>query len=972
MPTSTFDSDTKKLALGVKLFADTVKPTLGPAGRAVRINMPDGTARDTRLGSLIAGSVTADDPWKARGIDMMKDAAARANDFGGGTAVTAVLTQAILAGSRKAIAAGADPVWLQQGIDDAVAAALLDINKQSQSVSAPDQLVHVGTISAGGDVDVGMITARAFVDKPHIITIQNRQGSRWTIDYDSDVYIHGNDRLYGQMPQKGHPAYVTLDRQPGGLAVIKVDGTTDADAMEREWRVKAAVQASVAALRDGVVAGGGAALLHASKSLDALPGRNDAYRMGVDIVRKALGAPLRQLTNNAGVNGTKIVDSLLQRDDTYFGYDVATRRYANMHDAGIIDPAKVVTQALHGAGSIASATVMAPAIARSGSGFAEGRVKNPYIRYFVSDYDAVLGYAGYGSPSALSGGDVGGIRSGQGSPAAASSIRDSDTAADGLASTPPASGSGDGGTVAGGPGSTPPSSGSGDGGTAAGGQPEAPISPQERFLVGNFPETVALEKANILTVFVSQQAEGRATPIDLKVPPAGLTLEIFVEADGFKFIGPTHASILVPAIGNSAGASFQLKAVAAPTHVIRISALVAGTCVGGLALDIKVDQSSDASSTPPPVNSSIMRKLAGGDGDVGLILQQDPDTLKFSFTWVDKDGVREPAYLNKSYNDMDKLIGEGIEKVQQIVREIYEKKPAEVRANLKGKGIDWWRQLIPKDVRDRFIKNHKQIKRINIFSPGDPIPWEALFPFETDPPFENGFLIEQVKIARWMNGPLPPEVISLCRADFVSPDEEVLKCTATEVSNVMAMLKKYFDLKGERVAKRDSLFELFDQARVSLLHFACHNAIDKMGSEIFVELGPITPDNFISYEQKLKALTPLIFLNACRTDGKKTGYTALGGWAKCFLGTGAGAFIGTHWEVRDATARKFAEILYRGLVEENKCFGDALDGAREAIKSPSDPTWLAYTFYGDPGAQLKKGAVAAPSPAQENSKPQPS
>ncbi len=943
-----FLNDTNKLVLGIKLFADTVKPTLGPAGRAVRINMPDGTARDTKLGSLIAGSVTADDPWKARGIDMMKDAAARANDFGGGTAVTAVLTQAILGECRKAIAAGVDPVWLQQGIDEAVAAALLDINKQSQSVATPDQLVHVGTISAGGDAEVGMITGQAFVGKPHIITIQNRRGSRWTINYDSDVYIHGDDRLYGRKWQKDRPSYVTLDKQPDGGAVILVDGTTDADMLEREWRVKAAVQAALAALKEGIVVGGGAALLHASKSLGSLPHHNDAYQTGVDIVRKALSAPLRQLANNAGVRGTKIVNSLLQRGDTYLGYDVATRRYANMLDAGIIDPAKVVTKALEGAGAIASATVMAPTIGRSGAGFGAARFKNRYVRYFLPDYDADLGYAGYGSPSDISAGGTGDIGSGQGSMPAAPS---------------------GGGTAIGGPGSTPPSSGSGDGGTAAGGQPEAPISPQERFLVGNFPETVALEKINILTVFVSQQAEGHATPIDLKIPPAGLTLEIFVEADGFECIGPTHASILVPAVGDSAGASFKLKAVVAATHVIHISALVAGTAVGGLTLDVKIDESSDTPSTPPSRGSSSLEKLAGEDGDVTIVLQQDRNTHRYSFTWNAKDEHYEAVYQDTPFSDLDDFIAGQIKDIQEIVREKYEQDPEVVSDKLKSHGNELWKQLIPKEIRDRFINNHDRIKRINIVSACDPIPWEALYPSHENADFDCGYLVEQVKISRWMFGRMAPKTISLRRADFIFSTDDQLKGADTEVGNVIALLEKCYALKGECIADQKTLFALFREGRVSLLHFACHNSFEDKG-QIFVDRASIKPGDFTIFTGKLKASAPLIFLNACRTDGKDKQYTALGGWAKSFHGTGAGAVIGTHWEVRDATAQLFADTLYHALLVEQKCFGDALDCARTKIRSAGDPTWLAYTFYGNQAACVQKGEVAGPPPAQTNLQPQ--
>jgi CHAT domain-containing protein len=106
----------------------------------------------------------------------------------------------------------------------------------------------------------------------------------------------------------------------------------------------------------------------------------------------------------------------------------------------------------------------------------------------------------------------------------------------------------------------------------------------------------------------------------------------------------------------------------------------------------------------------------------------------------------------------------------------------------------------------------------------------------------------------------------------------------------------------------------------------------------------------------LKRPAPFVFMNACRSDDKPLRYTRIGGWANCFLAMGAGAFMGTLWEVRDETARNFAEALYEQLLEGNKPFSIALRLARKKIRenAPEDPTWLAYSFYGAGGAHLEK------------------
>lgn len=701
-------------------------------------------------------------------------------------------------------------------------------------------------------------------------------------------------------------------------------------------------------------------MLHSSKSLDKLPYRSEAYQTGVDIVRNALCLPCRQVANNAGARGTRVVDRLLHKDNSRYGYDAQAGHYTDMIDAGIIDPASVVIKALDGASSIASAVVMAPTIAQSG--FAPAQVKNRYLRYFLPEFDP---YSGAVSSSEYAYAARSGGGSGTSTPSAAPG---GDVSGKTLGAAPEAGGDL---TGKGQPASAPGSGGDAAGVPATAGEAAPTTAAQERFLVGEFPESVVLDKVNTLTVFVMQHDERGAVPFTVSVPKGGLTLQIFIQADGFELTGPNHAPLVIPERGESAGAAFKLKAVEAPLHVIHVSALVAGTSVAGLTLEVRVGKPTDEPAPTAPPATNVLTRLAGEDGDVALILQQNPKTHQYTFTWFDKDGVQEPVFQDTPFDDLNDFVGRQIEEVQEIVRETYEMEAREVHESLRSRGIDWWQQLIPKEIRDRFIANYDRIKRINIISAGDPIPWEALYPAREDRlEFDRGFLVEQVDICRWLYGPPPPEMIALCRADFIFSKDDLLDSAKTEVGDIIALLQKCYELKGEQIAKRALLIDLFKMARVSLLHFACHNAFDSRGARIFVGLAPIKPEDFIGYQRKLAASAPLIFLNACRTDGKDKQYTALGGWAKSFLRTGAGAFIGTHWEVRDSTAQQFAVALYSALVEERKCFREALKSARAKIqKIPGDPTWLAYTFYGSHSARVKKGVVAAPAADQPPDRP---
>ena len=143
-----------------------------------------------------------------------------------------------------------------------------------------------------------------------------------------------------------------LAKLSGGVAVIKVGGSTEVEVKEKKDRVDDALHATRAAVKEGIIAGGGVALLYATKALDNVKPENDDQRVGVDIIRKALQAPIRQITSNAAVDGSVIVGKLLEKGDVNEGYDAQKGVYTNMFTAGIIDPTKVVRTALEGAASV--------------------------------------------------------------------------------------------------------------------------------------------------------------------------------------------------------------------------------------------------------------------------------------------------------------------------------------------------------------------------------------------------------------------------------------------------------------------------------------------------------------------------------------------------------------------------------------------------------------------------------------------
>jgi chaperonin GroEL len=148
----------------------------------------------------------------------------------------------------------------------------------------------------------------------------------------------------------------------GGVAVIRVGGATEVEVKEKKDRVDDALHATRAAVEEGILPGGGIALLRALKALDGLKAANDDQQSGIDIIRRALRAPVRQICDNAGEDGAFIVGKLLESDDYNWGFNAASGQYEDLVKSGVIDPAKVVRTALQDAASVASLLITTEAL----------------------------------------------------------------------------------------------------------------------------------------------------------------------------------------------------------------------------------------------------------------------------------------------------------------------------------------------------------------------------------------------------------------------------------------------------------------------------------------------------------------------------------------------------------------------------------------------------------------------------------
>jgi chaperonin GroEL len=223
--------------------------------------------------------------------------------------------------------------------------------------------------------DIAILTAGEMISEDLGIKLENvtlpmlGKAKRVTIDKDNTVIVDGEgsaETIKARVEQIRAQIEVTtsdydreklqerLAKLAGGVAVLKVGGSTEVEVKERKDRVDDALHATRAAVEEGIVPGGGTALLYATRALDGMKGANDDQTRGIDIVRRAIQAPVRQIAANAGHDGGVVAGKLLEGNDATIGFNAQTEVYENLVVAGVIDPTKVVRTALQDAASVAS------------------------------------------------------------------------------------------------------------------------------------------------------------------------------------------------------------------------------------------------------------------------------------------------------------------------------------------------------------------------------------------------------------------------------------------------------------------------------------------------------------------------------------------------------------------------------------------------------------------------------------------
>jgi chaperonin GroEL len=495
---------------GVNALADTVKVTLGPKGRNVVLNRKFGSPLVTKDGVTVAKEIDLPERYENMGAQMVKEVASKTSDLAGdGTTTATILAQAIFREGIKNVAAGANPMDLKRGIDQAVAAVVDELKKLSKPVKSRKEQEQVATISANNDRPIGALIAEAMekVGKDGVVTVEEAksmktelefvEGMQFDRGYLSPYFVTNPERMEAvledpfilihekkisvmrelipvleQVAHQGRPLMIIsedvdgealatlvvnkirgtikvcavkapafgdrrkaimgdiaaltgaksitedlgiklesvkledlgrakkvsvdkdnttiiqgggkkpliearireirmqieettsdydreklqerLAKMAGGVAVVRVGAATESEMKELKARVEDALHATKAAIEEGIVPGGGVALLRCQKIVDKLVKTlEDDIRTGALIIRRTLEEPVRMIAKNAGFDGAVIVEQIRSENSPTMGFNADEDKLEDLVQAGVIDPTKVVRVAIQNASSIA-------------------------------------------------------------------------------------------------------------------------------------------------------------------------------------------------------------------------------------------------------------------------------------------------------------------------------------------------------------------------------------------------------------------------------------------------------------------------------------------------------------------------------------------------------------------------------------------------------------------------------------------
>jgi len=473
------------------------------------------------------------------------------------------------------------------------------------------------------------------------------------------------------------------------------------------------------------------------------------------------------------------------------------------------------------------------------------------------------------------------------------------------------------------------------------------LQARRRYLKGQCPESIPVgEPFSLLGSIVLEGGPASAWLKPFDVPPEGRDVLLVVHAPGLRLLGRQRQTVHVPADGDSEPVMFELRADVPGMRRVSVTAWLGGSYLGELLVEITAERDRQ----PGPLRDVLTQMaMEAADGAVSLVVRYEPAQKVYRFEFRDEDNPDEVT---------SQLAYEPGPRVEQLLADLDELakgrsgySAAQTRDYLVNAGAGLWRELVPERLRGQFWERQHRIRQLTILADRDAVPWELLYPM--DPGHDAGFLVEQFPVTRAVFGRRLTRRLHLRPARFVLPEGSPPE--ARDEIEAMRRLLDPLQPPEAAISALTPLLDLIGSGDFGLLHFACHNTYHPAaGSSIMLDQRKFTPTlmTTAAIGRVLARSAPTVFINACRSAGLTATYNRLDGWASMFLEAGAAAFIGSLWAVSDGTAREFAGELY-GQLQTGSSLGDALMSARRAAASqPGDPTWLAYTVYGDPRATI--------------------
>lgn len=481
----------------------------------------------------------------------------------------------------------------------------------------------------------------------------------------------------------------------------------------------------------------------------------------------------------------------------------------------------------------------------------------------------------------------------------------------------------------------------------ASGSASAPASaPREelRYLTASGPTAVSRGKSFSVGAHIDVQPAGstsRALGL-LSIPKAGLkvTLVAMPQTPGTLLsIGSVSADVLVRANVASEQVQFSFEALAIGPAEVVIRVYVGHAYRGEVTLRFEVTEAESRDSVQA-VDGKISTRAASEE-DATLEIEYDESSKRYRFGLRGADRIGVHVYKQSLDADPQQFVVQIASQLNDLARARGNATPLAIETALQGMGGELWAKLLPTELKAKLVENWETIKRVTLLTVNDPIPWELLYCREHD-----RFVADQWQLNRWCYGSPASEQVGLGSPVYVLPT------TAPRAAfDEVDALKKIFPSKDVWCTV-DDLIRGLKEGRVGLLHIAAHNSVDyssALNARIKLD-ADFTQAILSGFKRSALARSPLVFLNACSSATSVQQWVGSTSWASRFLEIGAGAFIGSLWEIRDAAASKFSLAFYE-LAHKGLSLGDAFAEARSQI-APGDPTRFAYTYFGDPDAKL--------------------